>query len=97
MARFGGVEPQRFGDRAEGLVRGLHVAALLQPCVPSGPDPGDHRDFLATKPRRAAARARRQADVGRRQTFAPRAEERAELAASDVVDGGRLARVHGAR
>ena len=57
MALLGGVELQRFAERDEHLVRRPDVAALLQPSVPGRPDAGDHRDFFAPQPGRAATRA----------------------------------------
>ena len=77
-------ETHRVGQRGEHLRRRAAVAALLEPDEVVDADAGEGGELGATKPGRAAAGADRQADVGGRHGFAPRAQERSEL--SDVHD-----------
>ena len=88
MPLLGGIEFERVAERGQHFVRRPDVAALFQPCVPGRADAGDHRDFLAPKARRAPAQAGRQADIGRIEALAPRAQESAEFALADFVGGG---------
>ena len=77
---LGGVEPQRAGERLEHVGRGMDVTALLEPRVPGHPDPGERGQLLTPQSRRAAAGAViRQADIGRRQPRAARAQECTQL------------------
>ncbi len=51
---FGGVEPQRAGERVENLRRGADVAPLLEPRVPGHADPRQAGELLAPLARRPA-------------------------------------------
>src|SRR5690606_30138809 len=76
------VESEHVGEAAEHLPGGLHVPALLEPGVPGHAHPGEHRDLLATQPRRAAAIADREPHVLGTTAFPSTAQERSQLPAS---------------
>jgi len=77
---------QRDRDSCERVGRRRHRAPLLDPRVPGRADAAQLRDFLAAQPRRATARAGRQADRLRRQAFAVRANEFAERAGGRRIE-----------
>src|SRR5262249_16152954 len=86
VGAFRGSHLEGARDRLEHRGGGPHVAALFQPRVPGGTDPGELCDLLAPQARRAAAAARAQPDVLGTDRLAPRAEKVCELgAARDAV------------
>ena len=78
------VQSQGVGQGGEHLRRGVPVTTLLQAHEVVDADPGEGRQLGPAQPWRAATRRDRQADVGRADRFAARAEELAEL----TVDHG---------
>jgi hypothetical protein len=93
MPAFGLVEAQCIGKGVEHLCGGPDVAALFQPCVPSGADAGEHGELLAPETRRAPTKTLRQAHLGRRQPLAARAQKGCEFTAAGFECVGSL--VHG--
>ena len=77
-------ETHRVGQRGEHLRRRSAIATLFEPDEVVDADAGEDGELGATQPGRAATGADRQADVGGRHGFAPRAQERSQL--SDVHD-----------
>ncbi len=80
QTRSGRVESERRRERGEDLVRRPHITPLFEPRVPGGSDAREQRHLLATEARRPPAEAIEQADRGRRQPLATRAQEVTRLA-----------------
>src|SRR5690606_6104102 len=66
-----GLQQQGAGQRVEHARRGALLAALLQPGVVVGAQPGQPGDLLAAQPGDAPVAARRQPDVGRGDLCSP--------------------------
>ena len=71
-------------ERLEDVERRAHFAALLEPRVPGGADPGERRDLLAPEPRRPPATSVREAHVLRLDRGAALAQEVRELGPAPV-------------
>ncbi len=79
MGVFGVVQAEDAGDRIEHLRAGVDRAPLLEPGVPGDPHPGQLRDLLTPKPRRAATQTGRETCVIRCDQRPAAAQERRQL------------------
>lgn len=73
------IEPEGPGQGLEHLLGGSVVAALLEPHVVVGADPGQHRDFLAAKPQHATPSLAREAYVSWFEPLTASPEELSQL------------------
>lgn len=86
------IQPQGLRNGIQYLGRGIDPPPLLQPGVPSHPDPGELRHLLAPQPRRTTPRTWWKPQFGRVETFPASAQEGAQLGSADLgrrggVDG----------
>jgi hypothetical protein len=84
VAAFGGVQLQHARQVLQKTGRHADVAALFEPRIPSEAHAGQRGDFLAPQPRRAAAAASRQTQIGRAKTFAAQTQEFRQVRARAV-------------